>query len=133
MNYTHIHLNELHIFSWARLTAPTFLSRPIFLICRPTLYTWNDTQTLYLAVLSIVSYGAGAAVGAQAISAGASVLAGLRVALIMLILTECPVKPRTTTAREGVDLINASPIIQTGAGGMKTKKVVINLSLCLEC
>lgn len=79
--------------------------------CRPTLYTCSDTQTLYLAVLSIVSQGAGAAVVAQAISAGASILTGLRVALILLKLTEFPVKTRTATARKGVDAINASPII----------------------
>lgn len=85
--------------------------------CAPTQFTFSDTQTLYLAVLSIVSYGAGAAVLAQAISADASILTGLRVALILLVLTESPVKTRPATTREGVDLINACPIIQTGAGG----------------
>lgn len=68
-----------------------------------------------LAVLSIVSHGAGAAVGAQAVSAGASIFTRLRVALILLELTEIPVKTRTATAREAVNAINASPIIQAGA------------------
>lgn len=70
---------------------------------------------LYLTVLSIVSCWASAAVGAQAISAGASIFTRLRVAFILLIFTECPVKSRMATARKGVDVINASPIIQTGA------------------
>lgn len=70
-----------------------------------------------LAVLSIVPHRAGAAVGAQAISAGASILTGLRIALILLILTECPVKTRTATTREGADAVNAGPIIETGALG----------------
>lgn len=66
-----------------------------------------------LAVIPIVSHGAGAAVGSQAISAGASVLTGLRVTFVMLKLTECPVKARATAAGKGVDVIDASPIIQT--------------------
>lgn len=99
--------------------------------CRPTLYICSDMQTLYLAVLSIVSHGAGAAVGAQAVSAGASIFTRLRVALILLELTEIPVKTRTATAREAVNAINASPIIQAGAGGREEKKVVTND--CLEC
>lgn len=73
----------------------------------------KDTQLhSYLAVLSIVSRRAGTAVGAQAVSAGASILAGLRVTFILLKLTERSVKTRTATARKGVDIINASPIIQ---------------------
>ena len=74
-------------------------------------------MTNYLAVLSTVSHGAGAAIGAQAISACSSILTGLRVALVLLVLTEFPVKTMTATAGEGVDVINASPIIQAGAAG----------------
>lgn len=47
-----------------------------------------------LAVESIVSHGAGAAVGAQTVSAGASVLTGLGVTLVMFIFTESTVKTR---------------------------------------
>lgn len=79
---------------------------------------------MYLAVLAIVSHRAGATVASQAIGAGASVLTGLRVALILLVLTECPVETRTATAREGVDFVNASSIIQTGAGRKEGNKVV---------
>ena len=75
------------------------------------MYTCNDTKTNHLAVLSIVSHGAGAAIRAQAVSAGSSILTGLRIALILLILTEGPVKTKTATAREGVDVINANPIV----------------------
>lgn len=82
--------------------------------------------------MSIVSHGAGAAVGAKAIGTSASVLTGLRVALILLELAKCPVKTETATAREGVDVIDASPIIQTGAGGKEVKRGVINLPLCLR-
>lgn len=86
---------------------------------------------LYLAVMSIVSYRAGATVGAQAISAGASILTGLRVALILLVLTKRPVKPRPATAREGVDVINASAIIQTGAGMKGIMEEMITLCIFL--
>lgn len=79
--------------------------------CRPTLNTCSDTQTNHLAVLSIVSHRAGAAIGAQAISASPAIFTGLRVALILLELTEFPVKTRTATAREGVDAIIACSII----------------------
>lgn len=79
--------------------------------CRPTLNTRSDTQTNYLAVLSIVSRRTGAAIGAQAVSAGPTIHTGLRVALILLILAKFPVKTRTATTREGIDVINASPII----------------------
>lgn len=51
-----------------------------------------------LAVESIVPHRAGAAVGAQTVSAGASVLTGLGVALVMLIFTESTVKTRATAA-----------------------------------
>ena len=44
-------------------------------------------------------------------------LAGLRVTLILLILTEGAVEARTTTTREGVDVINTGPVIQTGTRG----------------
>ncbi len=115
-NYTTTsHLLELSIFSRVNQTEPTFLSRSSNCKAFFSLYT-------YLAVLSIVSYGAVAAVGAQAISTGASILTGLRVTLILLKLTECPIKTRTATAREGVDIINASPVIQTGAGEKEKKK-----------
>lgn len=66
-----------------------------------------------LAVLSIVSHRAGAAVGAQAVGAGASILTGLRFALVLLVLTKRPMKTRATTAGKAVDVINASPVIQT--------------------
>lgn len=66
---------------------------------------------IVLAVLSVVSHGAGAAVGAEAVGAGASVLAGLRVTLVLLVLAERAVKTRTATAGEGVDVINAGPVI----------------------
>jgi len=82
------------------------------------------THTLYLAVMSIVSHGAGAAVGAQAIGAGASILTGLRVALVLLVLAERPVETGTATAREGVDVVNASPVVQTGAGREEDNNVV---------
>lgn len=72
-------------------------------------------HTLYLTVLSVVSCWASAAVGAQAVRAGASIFTGLRVTLILLVFTEHPVKSRTAMAREGVDAIDASPVIQTGA------------------
>lgn len=68
---------------------------------------------IVLAVLSTVSHRAGAAVGVQAISAGASVLTGLRLALVLFLLTKCPIKTRATTAGKAVDVINASPVIQT--------------------
>lgn len=79
--------------------------------------------------MAIVSHWAGAAVGAQAIGTGASILTGLRVALILLKLAKFPVKTKTATAREGVDVISASPAIQTGAGGKAIKRVVIDLPL----
>lgn len=72
-------------------------------------------HTLYLTVLSNVSCWASAAVGAQAVRAGASIFTGLRVTLILLVFTELPMKSRTATARECVDVIDASPVIQTGA------------------
>lgn len=72
--------------------------------------------------MSIVSHGAGAAVAAQAIGTSASVLTGLRVALILLELAKCPVKTKRATAREGVDVIDASAVIQTGAGGKARKR-----------
>lgn len=68
---------------------------------------------IVLAVLSIVSHGTGAVVGAQAVGAGSSVLAGLRVALVLLVLTKRPVKTRAAMAGKAVDVINASPVIET--------------------
>lgn len=69
----------------------------------------------------MVSHRAGAAIGAQAIGAGPAILTGLRVALILLVLTEHPIKTRTATANEVIDPIYTSPIIQAGAG----KKIVV--------
>lgn len=55
-------------------------------------------------------------VGAKAISAGASILTGLGVTLVLFKLTEPPMETGTTPAREVVDVINTCPVIQTGAG-----------------
>lgn len=79
-------------------------------------------HTLYLAVLSIVSHRAGAAIRSQAISAGPSILTGLGVALVLLVLTKRPIKTRTAAARECVDVIDACPIIKTRAGGKEVKE-----------
>lgn len=79
-------------------------------------YLQTHCNTNYLAVGSTVSHGAGAAVSAQPVSAGSSVLTGLGLALVVFILTEFPIKTRTATARKTSDAINARPIVQTGAG-----------------
>lgn len=49
-----------------------------------------------LAVESTEPHGAGAAIGPQTISAGASILTGLGVTLVMLIFTESTIKTRAT-------------------------------------
>lgn len=85
----------------------------------------RHTHTHYLTVLSIVSHRAGAAISSQAISAGPSILTGLRVALILLVLTKCPIKTRTAAAREGVDVIDTGAIIQTGATMKEIKEVTL--------
>lgn len=87
-------------------------------LCRPTLHT-------YLAVLSTVCHGTGAAVGAQTVSASASVLAGLRVALVLLILAEFTVKTRMTTAGKFTDVIDARPVVEARAGRRKKKKTLL--------
>lgn len=84
----------------------------ITLLHKTIMVYWH---TRYLTVLSTVSCRAGAAVRAQAVSADASIFTRLRVTLILLVFTEFPIKSRTATASEGVDIVNASPIIQTGA------------------
>lgn len=66
---------------------------------------------MYLAVLSIVSHRAGASIRSKAVSAGPSILTRLGVALVLLVLTKRPVKTRTAAAGEGVDVIDACPII----------------------
>lgn len=63
--------------------------------------------------MPIVSHGTGAAVGTQAVSAGSSVLTGLRVTFVLFKLTECPIKTRATATGKGVNVIDASPVIQT--------------------
>lgn len=67
------------------------------------------------AVESIESHRAGAAICAQTISAGSSILTRLRVTLIMLIFTESAIKTRATATGEGIDVIYTSPIVQTGS------------------
>lgn len=64
----------------------------------PTIVAADLAAQVYkiLAVEPIVSYGAGAAIGAQTISAGPSVLTGLGVTLVMLIFTESTMKTRAT-------------------------------------
>lgn len=65
---------------------------------RPTIVAADLAAQVYkiLAVQPTVSYGAGAAIGAQTISAGPAVLTGLGVTLVMLVFAESTVKTRAT-------------------------------------
>jgi len=84
----------------------------------------GDIKTSHLTVLSTVPHGTGTAVCTQAIGARASIFTGLGDTLVQLVLTEFPRKTRAATAGKCVDVIDASPIIQTWA-----ETIVYSLSL----
>lgn len=71
---------------------------------------------VYLATESGVAVWTGAFIGAVSVLTGAAVLTRPRVALVHIMLTVIPSKPRQTHAGERVDAVHTRPTVKTRAG-----------------